>query len=118
MDAIFVFGDKAAQDRDGRLYTGTSFSQEIFDRYLEHFDHLTLLMRKANVDPEDRESLDRMNLLTDKRISIVFLPDTMDSVKNFTDPSVSWQCSYLAYAFLLQLYRCKNLCEARHTLPC
>jgi len=88
MDAIFVFGDKAVQDRDGRLYTGTSFSQEIFDRYLEHFDHLTLLMRKANVDSEDRESLDRMNLLTDKRISIVFLPDTMDSVKNFTDPSV------------------------------
>ena len=88
MDAIFVFGDKAAQDSNGRLYTGTSFSQEIFDRYLEHFDHLTLLMRKANIDPEDRESLGRMNRLTDKRISIVFLPDTMDSVRNFADPAV------------------------------
>lgn len=39
MDAIFVFGDRIAQDKNGRLYTGTSFSQEIFDRYLEHFDH-------------------------------------------------------------------------------
>lgn len=88
MDAIFVFGDKAAQDREGRLYTGTSFSQEIFDRYLEHFDHLTLLMRKANIDPEDQASLGRMNLLTDQRINIVFLPDTLDSVKNFADPRV------------------------------
>lgn len=88
MDAIFVFGDKAVRDGDGRLYTGTSFSQEIFDRYLEHFDHLTLLMRSANVDPEDHESLSRMNLLTDERIRIVFLPDTMDSLKDFVDPGI------------------------------
>lgn len=88
MDAIFVFGDKAARDADGRLYTGTSFSQEIFDRYLEHFDHLTLLMRRADIDPVDRESLSRMNLLTDERIRIVFLPDTLDSARNFADPRV------------------------------
>ena len=88
MDAIFVFGDKAARDSEGRLYTGTSFSQEIFDRYLEHFDHLTLLMRKAPIDPDDRESLGRMNLLTDERISIVFLPDTLASAKDFLDPTV------------------------------
>lgn len=88
MDAIFVFGDRAALDGDGRLYTGTSFSQEVFDRYLEHFDHLTLLMRRANIDPGDQETIGRMNLLTDERINIVFLPDTMDSVKNFADPSV------------------------------
>ena len=79
MDAIFVFGDKAAQDREGRLYTGTSFSQEIFDRYLEHFDHLTLLMRKANISPDDQESLGRMNLLTDRRISIIFPPTNIQN---------------------------------------
>ena len=88
MDAIFVFGDKAVRDSEGRLYTGTSFSQEIFDRYLEHFDHLTLLMRKAPIDPDDRESLGRMNLLTDERISIIFLPDTLASAKAFLDLSV------------------------------
>lgn len=88
MDAIFVFGDKAAQDGDGRLYTGTSFSQEIFDRYLEHFDHLTLLMRRAAIDPADQEALARMNPLTDERIRIVFLPDTLDSARNFADPRI------------------------------
>lgn len=88
MDAIFVFEDRAALDIDGRLYTGTSFSQEIFDRYLEHFDHLTLMMRRANIDPEDRESLGRMNMLTDERIRIIFLPDILDSVKSFADPGL------------------------------
>ena len=86
MDAVFVFGDKVAKDTKGQLYTGTSFSQEIFDRYLEHFDHIILLMRRAHVDPSDKETLQRMNLLTDNRIKIVFLPDTMDSVKGFLNP--------------------------------
>ncbi len=85
MDAVFVFGDKVAADREGRLYTGTSFSQEIFDRYLKHFDHMTLLMRKAYVDPDDTETLSRMNLLTDDRIRVAFLPDTLSSFKDFLD---------------------------------
>lgn len=61
MDAIFVFGDRIAQDRNGRLYTGTSFSQEIFERYLEHFDHLTLMMRRDPVNPDDTAAFERMN---------------------------------------------------------
>lgn len=85
MDALFVFGDKVAEDSEGRLYTGTSFSQEIFDRYLEHFDHMVLLMRKAYVDPDDTETLRKMNLLTDDRIRIVFLPDTLASLRGFAD---------------------------------
>lgn len=86
MDAIFVFGDRIAQDKDGRLYTGTSFSQEIFDRYLEHFDHLTLMMRKDPVDPSDESAFERLNPLTDKRIDVVFLPDIVASVRDFLNP--------------------------------
>ena len=86
MDAIFVFGDRIAQDRDGKLYTGTSFSQEIFDRYLEHFDHLTLMMRKDPVDPADESAFERLNPLTDNRIDVVFLPDIVASMGEFLNP--------------------------------
>lgn len=88
MEAIFVFGDRIAQDREGRFYTGTSFSQEIFDRYLECFEHLTILMRKDPADPSDRAVFEKMNPLNDKRISVVFLPDTVASLKDFLDPRV------------------------------
>lgn len=83
MDAVFVFGDKVACDREGHYYTGTSFSQEIFDRYLEHFDSLILMMRKAPVDPEDQETLSGMNLIRDRRVRVIFLPDTLASAKDF-----------------------------------
>lgn len=86
MDAIFVFGDRIAQDRNGRLYTGTSFSQEIFDRYLEHFDHLTLMMRRDPVDSDDIQAFERMNPLTDDRIKVVFLPDIVASVREYLNP--------------------------------
>lgn len=86
MDAIFVFGDRIAQDRNGRFYTGTSFSQEIFERYLEHFDHLTLMMRRDPVNPDDTAAFERMNPLTDDRIDVVFLPDIVASVRDYLDP--------------------------------
>lgn len=85
MDAVFVFGDRIALDQDGRLYTGTSFSQEVFDRYLNCFDRLTLLMRKSPIDPLDRTAFAGLNPLTSDRIDVVFLPDTVASVKDFVD---------------------------------
>ncbi len=86
MDAIFVYGDKVAEDRDGRYYIGTAFSREIFDRYLEHFEHLTLLVRQASIDPGDTEALRRMNPITDPRIDVCYLPDTTASAQAFIDP--------------------------------
>ena len=88
MDAIYVFDDRIARDKDGIFYTGTSFSQEIFDRYLEYFDHLTLMMRRDPADPTDTAVFERMNPLTDKRIDVVFLPFTVSSVKDFIDPRI------------------------------
>lgn len=88
MDAVFVFSEKAARDQEGRTYIGTSFSQEIFDRYLEYFDYLTIIMRRDEKAFKDESYLAGMNLLTDPRIRIVFLPDTMDSVSHFANPYI------------------------------
>lgn len=91
MDAVFVFSEKAARDREGHIYIGTSLSQEVFDRYLEHFDHLTVMMRREEAAFTDPTRLEGMNLLTDPRIRVVFLPDTLDSARHFADPQIRRQ---------------------------
>lgn len=83
MDLVFVYEDKIAQDAEGNYYTGSAFSQPVFDRYLQHFNHITLLMRKAGIAPDDKESLSRMNKLDTSRIDVVILPDFTDSIKNY-----------------------------------
>ena len=88
MDAVFVFSEKAARDREGHIYIGTSLTQEVFDRYLEHFDHLIVMMRREEAAFDDPALLAGMNLLTDSRIRVVFLPDTLDSARHFVDPRI------------------------------
>lgn len=91
MDMVFVYEDKIAQDAAGNYYTGSAFSQEVFDRYLKHFDHITLLMRKADVDPNDVETLGKMNRVYSDKIDVVILPNTAASLRNFVDPHIRAQ---------------------------
>ena len=88
MDMVFVYEDKIAQDTAGNYYAGSAFSQEVFDRYLRHFDHITLLMRKASVDPNDMKTLSRMNRIDTTNIDVVFLPDPNAGLRNFLNPKV------------------------------
>lgn len=85
MDMVFVYEDKIAQDAEGNYYTGSAFSQEVFDRYLKHFDHITLLMRKADIDPNDTESLSKMNRICCDRINVVILPNPSSSIRSYLD---------------------------------
>ena len=88
MEMVFVYEDKIAQDADGNYYTGSAFSQEVFDRYLQHFDHITLLMRRADVKPDDYETLSRMNRLDTSVIDVVILPDLNASIRSFLSPKL------------------------------
>ena len=83
MDLVFVYEDKIAQDVQGNYYTGSAFSQAVFDRYLQHFDHITLLMRKADIAPDDTEALARMNKLNTEKIDVVILPNLTENVKSY-----------------------------------
>lgn len=83
MELVFVYEDKIAQDTDGNYYTGSAFSQAVFDRYLQHFDRITLLMRKADVAPDDAETLGRMNKLDTSSINVVLLPNLTASLRSF-----------------------------------
>lgn len=88
MDLVYIYEDKVAQDSNGNYYTGSAFSQAVFDRYLQHFDHITLLMRKAKVEPDDMETLSHMNRIESDRIDVVFLPDPKESLKSFLSPEL------------------------------
>ena len=88
MDMVFVYEDKIAQDAEGNYYTGSALPQSVFDRYLQHFDHITVLMRKADVDPHDTQALSRMNRLNTDRIDVVLLPDLNAGLKAHFDPRV------------------------------
>ena len=88
MDMVFVYEDKIAQDAEGHYYTGSALPQAVFDRYLQHFDHITVLMRKAVIDPCDSKALSRMNRLDTDRIDVVFLPDLNASLRAHFDPRV------------------------------
>ena len=88
MDMLFVYEDRIARDIEGNYYTGSAFSQEIFDRYLQHFDHITLLMRKAAVDPHDTKALGRLNRIDTSRIDVVMLPDLTANLKSYFSPGL------------------------------
>lgn len=88
MNMVFVYEDKIAVDAQGNYYTGSAFSQAVFDRYLQHFDHITLLMRRASISSEDTEALSHMNRISSDRINVVFIPDTKESIHTFLSPSV------------------------------
>ncbi len=83
MELLFVYEDKVAQDRGGNYYVGSAFSQSVFDRYLELFDSITLIMRHSPISPDDTEALNRMNRITDPRVQVIFLPDTKASIRSF-----------------------------------
>ena len=88
MDMVFVYEDKIARDAEGNYYTGSAFSQEVFDRYLQFFDHITLLMRTADVDPKDTMTFRTMNKISNDRIEVVILPDLNAGIKAHFDPRV------------------------------
>ena len=88
MDMVFVYEDKIAQDTEGNFYTGSAFSQKVFDRYLQHFDRITLLMRKADIDPNDSGTLSRMNRIDTSHIDIVFLPNLRSGLRSYFDPKI------------------------------
>ena len=88
MDLLLVYEDKAALDREGNVYIGTAFSNSALECYFQHFDHVTMLVRRADISPDDTKRLSGMNKVTTDRLSVVFLPNPTADMKNYLDPKV------------------------------
>ena len=88
MDLLLAYEDKAAIDREGNVYIGTAFSNSALECYFQHFDHVTMLVRRADVSPDDTKRLSGMNKVTTDRLSVVFLPNPTADLKSFIDSKV------------------------------
>lgn len=78
-ELLFVYDGSVASDDEGNFYAGTAFSQSVFERYLRHFDHITLI-----AIPERKQTdLSKMNRLDGEKVSVVFLPYLRGSLKDF-----------------------------------
>ena len=86
MDLLLVYEDKAAVDREGNVYIGTAFSNSALECYFQHFDHVTMLVRRADVSPDDTKRLSGMNKVMTDRLSVVFLPNPTADMKSYLDP--------------------------------
>ena len=86
MDLLLVYEDKAALDREGNVYIGTAFSNSALECYFQHFDHVTMLVRRADVSPDDTKRLSGMNKVTTDRLSVVFLPNPTADMKSYLNP--------------------------------
>ena len=86
MDLLLVYEDKAAVDRERNVYIGTAFSNSALECYFQHFDHVTMLVRRADVSPDDTKRLSGMNKVTTDRLSVVFLPNPTADMKSYLDP--------------------------------
>ena len=86
MDLLLVYEDKAAVDSEGNVYIGTAFSNSALECYFQHFAHVTMMVRRADVSPEDTKLLSGMNKVSTDRLSVVFLPNPTANLKSYLDP--------------------------------
>ena len=86
MDLLLVYEDKAALDREGNVYIGTAFSNSALECYFQHFDHVTMLVRRADISPDDTKKLSGMNKVITDRLSVVFLPNPTANIKSYFNP--------------------------------
>ena len=86
MDLLLVYEDKAALDREGNVYIGTAFSNSALECYFQHFDHVTMLVRRADISPDDIKKLSGMNKVITDRLSVVFLPNPTANIKSYFNP--------------------------------
>ena len=88
MDLLLVYEDKAALDREGNVYIGTAFSNSALECYFQHFNHVTMLVRRADISPDDTKRLSGMNKVTTDRLSVVFLPNPTANIKSYLNPQI------------------------------
>lgn len=71
------------QDENGNLFTGGSFNNHIWERYLNHFDEITVLARLENI--KDQYNNKTFNSFDLKATKLVPIPSLSGPVKQFTN---------------------------------
>lgn len=90
MKLLFIQGgSRLKQTQDGRWYTDANFSDEIWLRYMELCDNLTIMLRREKKAYASDEAIKRFNPIpNDSRIRVVALDDITKPKYNLLNPFV------------------------------
>lgn len=83
MEMLFAYDERVVQDADGNYYAGSTFSQKVFDRYLQFFSHVTLIARLVKGETD----LARMNRLDASKVTVVTVPNLRESAIDLISPA-------------------------------
>lgn len=89
MHLTFIhLGEKVKRDKDGNLYTDGSYSMRIWERYLQLFDRITLVMREDKELFPVEEATKKFNRISSDRIDFIAVSDINGSFKSYLNLSV------------------------------
>lgn len=85
MKLLFVHGTKLKKDKDGVVYTGGSYNQEIWNRYLTLTNDFSIISRMEPSIYEAEEAKNRFNYLDTDKINFIEIEDNFSSIKSYFD---------------------------------
>ncbi len=83
MKLVFAHDHLFQLDKNGNLFTGGSYNNQIWERYLNHFDEVTVLARVENL--QDQNSNKIYNPFDLKETQLVSVPSLSGPIKQFSN---------------------------------
>lgn len=82
MKLLFVHSTKLIEDHEGNLYTGGSFSNKVWERYLSLTEEFTVIGRKTSAKVSKQEAEEKYNYFDKIKIKFIEVPNILGSVKS------------------------------------
>lgn len=83
MNFLFVHEAKTVKDIQGNIYTDTSYSMEVWNRYLKFCDSFTLLLRQEEKNLTTNEASAKYNIIDLDKIKFIKIPNLSSSISSF-----------------------------------
>ncbi len=83
MKLLFIHNDRVKEDIDGNLYTGGSYNQVVWERYLQISNNLTVMLKKERKIYSVEDARNKFNFFESNKIKFIELPDLYRSIKDF-----------------------------------
>lgn len=85
MKLLFVHGTKVKEDSNGNYFTGGSFNEEIWKRYLSISTEFSLIARIDKVVYDSDYAKSKFNYLDKNKINFIKVPNLTSSLTSFVD---------------------------------
>ncbi|MGI5913081.1 MAG: glycosyltransferase, partial [Syntrophomonadaceae bacterium] len=83
MKLLFTHGTKIKEDSNGMYYTGGSYSQSIWNRYLSIANELNVIARTDSIIYDPEYARRNFNYFNKEKICLIRVPDLASSLKEF-----------------------------------